>query len=158
MPCVNTVYSDGYPAGPPDYISELLEYLEGLEDAAIEYGDDEVKYKIVHRLVSGMLQIKQLLNAFQKAPNRKVAEVAMQLELSVPGTYMRLAMVGFDPADFADTEARFDALIQRSPVFSPIARIVMESQGQYLLLLNLLEASDPREIFIDWKEFNNLNF
>ena len=104
-------------------VGKLVENIRRVEQHAFETGDRPL-IADAHSLLSGLVQLYDLLTAFRNSPDGRIKGpqgVAKKLGLTRNGVYCRLEMVGLDPEDLRNPPGDVRDLVARSRIFGPLA-------------------------------------
>mgnify|MGYP001289512370 CR=1 FL=1 len=112
-------------------VSDLVDMIRRVERHAFETGDRALIGE-AHHLVSGLVQLYDLLVAFRNSPDGRIKGpqgVAKKLSLTRNGVYCRLEMVGLDPENLRDPDSDVLDLVARSRILGPLAERMREVDG-----------------------------
>ena len=104
-------------------VGGLVEKIRRVEQHAFETGDRPL-IADAHSLLSGLVQLYDLLTAFRNSPDGRIKGpqgVAKKLGLTRNGVYCRLEMVGLDPEDLRNPPGNVLDLVARSRILGPLA-------------------------------------
>ena len=104
-------------------VEGLVETIRRVEQHAFETGDRAL-IGDAHHLLSGLVQLYDLLTAFRNSPDGRIKGpqgVAKKLGLTRNGVYCRLEMVGLDPEDLRNPPGDVRELVARSRILGPLA-------------------------------------
>lgn len=132
---------DAPPATPPwlsPFDSEVWEWVlqaRALEDWAFETKSTSL-LRFVHKFMTGVLQIKELLDAFRETPAGRVGSdvhdsVVNRLHISRGAIYVRLKWAGLKAEDFRQPKATHAHLIARS---TTMGRLLEELKEKFAAL------------------------
>jgi hypothetical protein len=99
-------------------VREWLSLGQFIEEKAFQDNNQEI-LDLVHRFFSGVIQVKQLLDYFQKAEGN-LEGVAEALGISRNAVYLRLKMVELTADHFRDKTTTLGSLIHSSPRLSSL--------------------------------------
>jgi hypothetical protein len=106
---------------------DWLNKAHRLERKAFE-DDDQETLKFVHKFLSGLLQVKQLLNLFRQAQGR-LEGVADLLGISRNAVYLRLDLVGLKADDFRERGVDVRHLVGRSKKLDALVKELQEKMA-----------------------------
>ncbi|GEM_PF-1318702 len=130
-PASSSVSPDFWNEHDREAVSGLVAMVRRVEQHAFEIGDRGL-IADAHSLLSGLVQLYDLLRAFRNSPDGRIKGpqgVAKKLGLTRNGVYCRLEMVGLDPEDLRDPSAEVMELLSRSRILGPLANRLQDTAG-----------------------------
>ncbi|MBI3619220.1 hypothetical protein HY213_04285 [Candidatus Peregrinibacteria bacterium] len=135
------------------YMKRFMRYVDAIGESAANVGDEFVMEEVVIRLHCVAIQIATILRRFKENPGASVQQIAAQMKLSRNALYVVFARCGIDdPKDLEEPSAHLADFFRKNRVHEALADLIMQTEGEYLLLREKLDSMDPKSIFIDWKE------
>ena len=110
-------------------VGGLVETIRQVERHAFETGDRAL-IGDAHNLLSGLVQLYDLLTAFRNSPDGRIKGpqgVAKKLGLTRNGVYCRLEMVGLDPEDLRNPAGDVLDLVALSRILGPLAQRLQQT-------------------------------
>jgi hypothetical protein len=106
----------GTPTPAAQDLRDWLRLAHDLEDKALYETKDLEALQLVHRFLSGLVQVRQLLDAFRAAQGKLEGDngVAARLNISRNAVYLRLDMVQLTADHFREEGVELPTLVARS--------------------------------------------